>query len=105
MKKQILCTIFAAALLAGSAVPAFAEGMIPDERQLPRLVDEAEILNTAEEYKLEAELDRISEEHQCDVAVVTTMGTTNRGAQAYADDFYDYNGYGMGEETTESFFW
>lgn len=97
MKKQISGMIFAAALLFGSVASVFAQGVIPDERQLPRLVDEADILDTRQEARLEAELDRVSEEYQCDVAVVTTTGTNNRGAQAYADDFYDYNGYGMGE--------
>ena len=96
MKRLITC-ILAAALLLGSAVSVPAQGVIPKERQLPRLVDEAQLLDSDEAEKLEEKLDRISEEYQCDVAVVTTMGTNNKGAQAYADDFYDYNGYGMGE--------
>lgn len=96
MKKQ---TIYAmsAALIIGSAVPAFAADRIPDERQLPRLVDEADILDADEEKLLEPKLDRISEEYRCDVAVVTTLGTDGKNTRDYADDFYDYFGYGYGE--------
>lgn len=70
---------------------------IPQKHQLPRLVDEAGLLTYKEAQELEEKLDTISERHQCDVAVVTTESTYGMNALAYADDFYDYNGYGMGE--------
>lgn len=69
---------------------------IPEERQLPRVVDRADILSSYEEAALTSLCDEISEEVQCDVAVVTVQSLGGKSAQAYADDFYDYNGYGMG---------
>lgn len=91
-------TAAAAAITFGivSAVTALG-AEIPEERQLPRLVDDADILTSEEEWKLEEKLNEISEKYQCDVAVVTTEDTDGRSVVEYADDFYDYNGYGMGE--------
>ena len=70
---------------------------IPSERQKPRLVDDADLLTTSEEERLLDKLDEISERQQCDVAVVTVNSTNGKTPQAFADDYYDYNGYGMGE--------
>ena len=69
---------------------------IPEERQLPRLVDRADLLTDQEEADLLARLDEISQRRQCDVAVVTVETLEGKTARAYADDFYDANGYGMG---------
>lgn len=80
-----------------SAVNVFAAA-IPDTRQLPRLVDEAGLLTSGEAWSLEERLDAVSEKYRCDVAVVTTEETYGKNATEYADDFYDYNGYGFGEE-------
>lgn len=96
MRKEIL-SIISAALILGSALSVSAGREIPNERQLPRLVDDADTLDAGEERKLEAELDRVSEKHQCDVAVATVLGTGDWNVVEYADDFYDYYGYGMGE--------
>ncbi len=70
---------------------------IPEERQLPRLVDDGAILTDAEEATILSKLDEISERQQCDVAVVTVESLEGKGVKLYADDFYDFNGYGMGE--------
>ena len=73
-------------------------GEIPDERLQPRLVDEADLLSDDEESELLAKLDEISERQKCDVAVVTVDSLEGKTAEVYADDYYDYNGYGFGEE-------
>lgn len=70
---------------------------IPDHRLQPRLVDNADLLTETEENELLAKLDEISERQQCDVAVVTVLSTEGKTPMDFADDFYDYNGYGMGE--------
>lgn len=71
---------------------------IPDTRQLPRLVDNADILTDSEEETLNDTLDKISEKQKCDVAVVTVNSLDGKTVEAYADDFYDYNGYGYGDD-------
>lgn len=70
---------------------------IPEERQLPRLVDNAGLLTDSEAAALLSQLDEISERQQFDVAVVTADTLDGKTPMAYADDFYDYNGYGFGE--------
>lgn len=70
---------------------------IPDHRLQPRLVDDADLLTDAEESELLAKLDEISERQQCDVVVVTVLSTEGKAPMDFADDFFDYNGYGMGE--------
>ena len=75
---------------------ALDEPMIPETRQKPRLVDDADLLTTSEETSLLSKLDEISERQQCDVAVVTVDSLDGKTSEAYADDYYDYNGYGMG---------
>lgn len=65
---------------------------------LPRLVDMADLLSDSEEADLSYMLDEISERQQVDVVVVTVDSMEGESATAYSDDFYDYNGYGFGED-------
>ena len=71
-------------------------GTIPQERLQPRLVDQADLLTDTQETSLQQELDNISEKLNFDVAIVTVDSTGSRTPQAFADDYYDYNGFGMG---------
>ncbi len=63
----------------------------------PRLVDDADLLTDVEEEVILARLDAISEAYQTDVVVVTVASTDGQTPMAYADDYYDYNGYGFGD--------
>ena len=71
--------------------------VIPESRQLARLIDRANLLSADEENILLAKLDEISERQKCDVAIVTVDSLDGKSPTAYADDFFDYNGYGYGE--------
>lgn len=59
------------------------------------VVDYADILSDSEEDTLEARLQDISSRHGMDVAILTVDSLEGKSAMAYADDFYDYNGYGQ----------
>jgi uncharacterized protein len=61
-----------------------------------RVVDKADLLTPDEESELEQKLNEISAEQKCDVAIVAVDSLGGKTAQAYADDYYDYEGYGMG---------
>ena len=69
---------------------------IPDTRILPRLVDDAYLLSDYEYETLLAKLDDISEREQVDIVIVTIDSLEGYTSTEYADDFFDYNGYGMG---------
>ncbi|MBQ9551864.1 MAG: TPM domain-containing protein [Clostridia bacterium] len=73
---------------------------IPDEISPvrgDRLVDQADLLNDADEAALQDKLDRISEEMQFDVVIVTCEHIGSRTPMEFADDYFDYNGFGYGE--------
>ena len=98
MKKIVsilIISIFALTLsLSASATDMPNE--IPSERLLPRLVDDANLLTDYEEKNLLAKLDEISERQQMDIVVVTVDSVGNRTPESFADDFFDYFGYGFG---------
>lgn len=75
-----------------------ALGTVPAERLLPRLVDKANLLTGEEEESLLKKLDEISERQQLDVVIVTVEGLEGKTPTAYADDFFDYNGFGFGKD-------
>ncbi len=69
----------------------------PVERTLPLVVDNADLLTDDEEADLEAKLNTVTETYKTEVAVLTVADLEDKTPQEYADDFYDYNGYGYGE--------
>ena len=71
---------------------------IPVDRQLPRLVDEADLFTDAQEADLLERLDELSERQRCDVIIVTVPTTNGEDAMYFAHDYFDYNGYGYGED-------
>ena len=84
----LLCVLTLIVGLSILNIPVCAEE-IPQDRQLPRLVDDADLLTDSEEQELNTELDEISEKQQCDVVVVTENSLDGKSAQDYADDFFD----------------
>ncbi len=96
MKKKVFAFIAFFSLILFTFTAVSAEE-IPVERQLPRLVDNAGLLSDSERNSLLAKLDSLSESLKCDIAVVTVNSLGGKSAQAYADDFFDYNGYGYGK--------
>jgi len=67
------------------------------ERALPLIVDNAELLSADEEKALITKLDAFTQEHKLELGILTVKDLGDKTAQEYADDFYDYNGYGYGE--------
>lgn len=89
MKK--VCIAFLVLLLCLSmAAPAFG---VPD---LPRLVDDADLLTDSQEAAICSQLDEISLRQKLDVVIVTADTLGGKSPMAYADDFFDYNNYGQG---------
>lgn len=63
-----------------------------------RIVDDADVLTDEEEAKLRTKLDEISERQKVDVVILTVQNETDKNnIKMYAADYYDYNGYGFGE--------
>lgn len=66
---------------------------IPSSRQKPRLVDNADLLTDSQEEALLAGLDETSQKWRCNI-VLLTVDAHDGDIQAYADDYFDYNGFG-----------
>lgn len=88
--KKMISFVFAVVLLSLPVFTVYAE-------ESPRLVDMADLLTDTEEAKLLKELNEISVRQEFDIVVVTTTSLNGKNVMEYADDFYDYNGYGFGE--------
>lgn len=72
-------------------VPALAA-----EDAAPLLVDNADLLSPSEQLSLIEKLEEVSYRQKMDIVIVTTNTLDGKSPMAYADDFYDDNGYGYG---------
>ena len=61
------------------------------------LVDDANLLTTAEKSEIITALNEASDAVDADIVVLTTPSLGMKSEVAYADDYYDQNGYGRGE--------
>ncbi len=68
------------------------------------VVDMADILSSTEEAQLEQTLKEMSERLKFDVVVVTTSNLDGKKPVEYADDYFDYNGYGQGDDRSGCLF-
>lgn len=76
-----------------------------DGKGLPRVIDHAGLLTDVESGMLEEKLKEISGRYSFDI-VIAALEEEELGGQSirdYADDFYDYNGYGAGEDKSGVF--
>lgn len=95
----------AQSMLGGQAVANTAEAATPkaptDADGHPvRLYDAADLLTDGEEDTVLQRLNAVSAAHNMDVVVVTANTLGGKSVRAYADDFYDYNGYGLDSENS-----
>ncbi len=97
-KKKIVTVLLT--LLMGIAFAISTESAVTVDAagDLMRIADWADLLSDSEEAELSDKLDEISERQQVDVVVVTVDSLEGASAMDYADDVYDYNSYGFGEE-------
>lgn len=69
-----------------------------------QVMDRANLFSVTEINAMEAIINRIEAQHQVDIAVLTTYDVpddyseSNWRIREYADDFYDYGGFGMGPD-------
>ena len=103
LKKKIIPVFLASVLTVsgttGFVTEAFSENVYAaEEVHTERLADFADLLDDGQKEELEAKLDQVSEDYGCDVVVVTEETLDGAVPQDYADDFFDYNDYGMGDD-------
>ncbi len=69
-------------------------------RNYPRIVDGASLFSASQVSELEDRSRELREEYGTDLVVVTSDSRYGREPQDLADDYYDYNGYGIGSDRT-----
>ena len=70
---------------------------VPVDRTLSLVEDYADVLTDSEEAELIAKLEALGSEYDIEIGAVTVDSNEGKDPQDFADDFYDYNGYGYGE--------
>ena len=84
MKRKVICLMLLLCLMTALVVHAAPS----------YVVDEAGLLSSQEAASLEKDLAAISSRQGVDIVVVTTDSTGSKSPMEYADDFFDYGGYG-----------
>lgn len=87
----------------GAELPAWFpanldEAYVYFDADAPRVVDYAGILSGETEAAIEARIAEIAKLTGKDIVIVTDVSSYGLGDDIYAADFYDYNGYGIGQE-------
>lgn len=64
--------------------------------QLKKVVDKAGLFSNEEIIYLENKITGILSRYEMDIVIVTTDDVEGKSSREYADDFFDYEGYGLG---------
>lgn len=89
--RRILLPFLILALLFFSSLSLAAEA----ERLV---VDDAMLFSSSEESMLEETAAVLSDQYDMDIVIVTTDNAQGKSAREYADDYFDYQGYGRGAD-------
>lgn len=90
---KIQLAIVLALVLTVIAIPFKTEA-----RDLDLITDDADTITLSELDEVETALEEVSENHSVDVAIYTEYDGTITSAMNTADDIYDYNGFGQGDD-------
>lgn len=94
--KKLTVILLSALLLLCLSTTALA--YVYEEGDRTALVNDlADIIPDYDEETLNYKLEQISEDYECEVALLTVNSTDGYDITAFADDYYDYNGFGYGE--------
>lgn len=97
MKRGLGFLLIILLLVSFMPLSVYGEAAAANERQLPRLVDAAGLLTEEQAERLTEKLDEISERQNFDVIIVTVDSLEGCTATQFADDTFDYNGFGTGD--------
>lgn len=72
--------------------------MVTYANSLPKVVDMAGLISQDELQDLDTRCDSVGEQYGLDVVIVTDTNSSISSAMEEADDYFDYNGYGIGDD-------
>lgn len=91
--KKLTSVLLVFLLLASLCVCAAAAGS-----DTPLIVDNAGVLTSEQVDDLTQTASDLRDLYDMDVVIVVVTDLDGKSAQNYADDYYDYNGYGIGDD-------
>ena len=98
---MLICIILALPGILSFNVKAGAEGMVEPvltvDGSLFPVVDAADLLTDDQENDLASNIYQYEDTYQSSIVIVTVDTLGSRNVEEYGDDFYDYNGYGIGD--------
>ena len=101
MKKKTIFFIIYLIFTMVSAFPASASADdVPKVNADIKVYDYAELLTEDQEKQLALKAKDILARHNIDIAIVTVNTTNGLSSMEYADDFYDYNPFGYGNDAS-----
>lgn len=90
--KKLICLLAFLTAIALFAYPAAA-----DSANMERVIDQAGMLSQSTVTELTDEIKQIADQYQFDVVILNIDGIGNYTTYDFAADYYDYGGYGYGE--------
>ena len=98
IKGIIICLLICTFLVMGSmAVWADQTGAVSGQ---PRVFDQAGLFSETEIIQLEEKIAQCRKSTKMDVVIVSAYADGERSAEEYADDYYDYGGFGVGKKAS-----
>ena len=94
----MICLLICIFLVMGSmAVWADQTGAVSGQ---PRVFDQAGLFSETEIIQLEEKIAQCRKSTKMDVVIVSAYTDGERSAEEYADDYYDYGGFGVGKKAS-----
>ena len=98
IKGIMICLLICIFLVMGSmAVWADQTGAVSGQ---PRVFDQAGLFSETEIIQLEEKIAQCRKSTKMDVVIVSAYADGDRSAEEYADDYYDYGGFGVGKKAS-----
>lgn len=98
IKGIMICLLICTFLVIGSmAVWADQTGAVSGQ---PRVFDQAGLFSETEIIQLEEKIAQCRKSTKMDVVIVSAYTDGERSAEEYADDYYDYGGFGVGKKAS-----
>ena len=100
MKKTLRMLLLVLVLCVGLVMPAAAETTDGFASDHICMVDMAGVLNEQEVTELEMMIDEIRTRQKFDIAILIVSEEDIPSVEEYADDYYDYGGFGAGKKAS-----
>ena len=98
IKGIMICLLICTFLVMGSmAVWADQTGAVSGQ---PRVFDQTGLFSETEIIQLEEKIVQCRKSTKMDVVIVSAYADGERSAEEYADDYYDYGGFGVGKKAS-----